>query len=548
MRAARSLGLAALLASAACVPDSEPASRRDADGDGIWDAHDCAPSDPSAWYEEPLFVDSDRDGRGVGAAADVCRGTAAPAGFAARAGDCDDSDPVAFDVHEGHADDDGDGFGAGPWLALCAGASPPRMLSVESGDCAPDDAGRWIELAYLHRDADLDGVTVAREGLVCSGPALPPGYATVASGVDCDDADGAVWLTMEGYADVDHDGAGAGARVSLCTPGALPDGWAAAASDCAPDDPARRLEWLYAYRDADLDGRTVPQAGALCLGDGAPPAGYLQVGSGSDCDDANDRIWELRSAMRDTDRDGFGAGEIVAVCSGAALPDGWVTPWQTPDCAPDDAGAWQKWSYTYRDADGDGRTVASSGTLCIGSAPPAGYGNAVRGDDCDDTNAATWVVVGGYLDADLDGVGAGARILTCTDGTLPAGQLATGNDCASDDGSRWRLLSYALADADGDGWTAPVTPGQVCAGAALPDPWRAAATGRDCDDSDAAVHRAIVRYLDGDADGVGATPRKIFCVATDEPAGYSRFGWDVDDGDAAVQWDGADADLLLDVL
>ena len=76
----------------------------------------------------------------------------------------------------------------------------------------------------------------------------------------------------------------------------------------------------------------------------------------------------------------------------------------------------------------------------------------------------------------------------------------------------------------------------------------ALAVGRDCDDADPSVYRAIVRYPDGDGDGVGATPRTIFCVAETAPAGYSRFGWDIDDHDPAVQWDGADAGIVLELL
>jgi hypothetical protein len=446
-------------------------------------------------------------------------------------------------MHWGYADADGDGVGAGPGIGRCGGATPPRGLAAVAGDCAPDDAARWRELPYLYRDADGDGATVPQVGVVCAGVALPAGYADAPSGDDCDDRDEAVSVSMQAYGDADADGVGAGAPVVLCTGGALPPGWAATDGDCAPADAARWRDFSYAYRDADLDGRTVAEAGTLCVG-AEPPAGYLAAASGDDCDDHDAAAWQVRNAVLDADGDGFGAGEPVALCTGTALPAGWVAPDGPTDCAPDDDARWRTWTYAFRDADRDGRTVASPGTLCIGTAPPAGYATARFGDDCDDANPLVWVTVVGYADADGDGVGAGAGVAACTDGAIPAGQVATGTDCAPEDGSRWQLLPYALADRDGDGLTAPVTPGNVCAAAVLPEPYRAVAVGLDCDDGERSVWRAVVRYPDADGDGVGATPRAIVCLGSGEPPGYSRFGWDVDDADPAVQRDGADDELV----
>ncbi len=88
--------------------------------------------------------------------------------------------------------------------------------------------------------------------------------------------------------------------------------------------------------------------------------------------------------------------------------------------------------------------------------------------------------------------------------------------------------------------------GQVCAGTSLPEPYRSVPVGRDCDDGDPAVFTALVRYLDADCDGIGAAPRTV--VGAWEPTGYSRFGWDLDDADPTVQWDGGDDDLLLSLL
>jgi hypothetical protein len=75
------------------------------------------------------------------------------------------------------------------------------------------------------------------------------------------------------------------------------------------------------------------------------------------------------------------------------------------------------------------------------------------------------------------------------------------------------------------------------------------AASRDCDDTNPSVFTALVRYRDEDGDGVGASPRTVFCVGADpEPAGHSRFGWDADDAEPSVQWDEEDDALLLLVL
>ncbi len=99
-------------------------------------------------------------------------------------------------------------------------------------------------------------------------------------------------------------------------------------------------------------------------------------------------------------------------------------------------------------------------------------------------------------------------------------------------------------DADGDGATAG-PPGTLCVGATLPEPYRAVAAGNDCDDSDPTRYRWVVVYADVDGDGVGAPPRSIPCLGAAIPAGFSTLGFDVDDANPAVQWDGSDEELLL---
>lgn len=233
MRAATRVCWALGLVLAACgSPEGSPTGQN-ADGDVLPDGLDCAPADGTAWRRERLFVDGDRDGRGAGADAVYCIGAEVPPGLSIGGDDCDDADAAAWARWSGYADDDADGLGAGGRLDLCGGATPPRALSDASGDCAPADAGRWREHAYLFRDADGDGVTVAREGVLCVGAMVDAGYPPAASGVDCDDGDAARWLTMEGYADADGDGTGAGPLVSLCTAGGLPAGHVASDGDCA---------------------------------------------------------------------------------------------------------------------------------------------------------------------------------------------------------------------------------------------------------------------------------------------------------------------------
>jgi hypothetical protein len=425
---------------------------------------------------------------------------------------------------------------------VCAGATLPDgfLLDRAGVDCDDADADRWLSL-YGLPDVDRDGVGDWAESWaeVCTGGALPPGYAS--TGGDCAPTDPTRWLSMNGFPDEDGDGAGAGSMTALCTAGVLPAGYVATSYDCAPSDRFAWARWSYAHRDADGDGRTVPESGEICGGATRPP-GYLTAPSGSDCDDSSDSAWQVLIGFADEDEDGTGAGEPISFCTGAALPAGHVA--LGGDCDPAAGEAWQPFSYSFRDADGDGRTVPLSGTLCIGAAPPAGYHSTAVGDDCDDGDERVWAIVVSHEDEDRDGFGAGAPASACTDGSLPAGRVAAGSDCAPADPAAWRLLAHAWVDEDGDAHTVPSV-GEVCAGDALPDPYRSAKAGLDCDDHDAEVFSAVVRYPDGDGDGVGAAPRAVFCIGAEEPPAHVRAGWDLDDSDPAVQWDGSDEDLLL---
>jgi hypothetical protein len=242
-----------------------------------------------------------------------------------------------------------------------------------------------------------------------------------------------------------------------------------------------------------------------------------------------------------------GDGPAVELCTGAALPAGYAAG--GGDCAPDDPARWRSFAYAWRDADGDGFFAAQAGTLCVGAAPPAGYlaSAPATPPDCDDANPAVHASVTAYADADGDGVGAGAPVAFCTDGAVPPGYSAQGTDCAPDDPSRWQTLAYAAVDRDGDGATAREV-GTVCVGAALPAPYRATASGNDCDDADPTRWRWVVLYPDRDGDGIGAPPRDVQCLGSAIPTGWSIFGYDPDDTNPAALPDPAEQELVTELL
>lgn len=164
--------------------------------------------------------------------------------------------------------------------------------------------------------------------------------------------------------------------------------------------------------------------------------------------------------------------------------------------------------------------------------------------DCDDADAAVHALLTAWPDGDGDGVGAEASSSLCTDGTVPAGFAPTGTDCAPSDALAWREIT--LVDRDGDGVTV-TDPAPLCAGETLPEPWRAAANGKDCDDGDAARYRLVGVYADADGDGVGRTPRAFTCIGAAVPAGGSLLGYDVDDSNPSVTED-PDEETLARIL
>lgn len=210
---------------------------------------DCAVTDGTRWrmlgYQHR---DADADGHTVPETGNVCGGQALPSGYAtvARGADCDDSRPAVYVGFNAYEDSDGDGVGAGSAVAMCTDGSVPATYSRSGTDCAPTEASQWQRLAYAHVDSDGDGHTTPSSGELCVGPALPAGYSAVASGNDCDDADGALFRWVVVYSDGDGDSVGAGARSVPCLGATWPSGFSRLGYDVDDADPARS-------EDSELD-------------------------------------------------------------------------------------------------------------------------------------------------------------------------------------------------------------------------------------------------------------------------------------------------------
>lgn len=470
----------------------------------------------------------------------------------------------------------------------CGGDAPPdpntfdgdRDGVVQALDCDDASAARW-RLLQGHPDRDRDGRGTDAALSICSGVALPPGYA--AQGGDCDDGDAARWFVGGGYRDVDGDGSPEAPEARVCRGDALPSGWSETPADCAPLDPGRWTSTPYLHRDVDGDTFTVASPGEVCAG-AALPVGYSMDARGDDCDDANATVHARVDAFQDADGDGVGGAPGV-VCAGAVLPAGWtpsagdcddgngsatvmtnayrdgdldgrglepgsvcggrdaVQGWLPPgwsragaDCDDADASAWQRLAYAYVDRDGDLHALAEAGAICTGSSLPGAYRGFLHGGwtlgDCDDTDAGRHASLVGYLDADLDGWGYGAEESFCTAGSLPPGYAAAGGDCAPGDATRWVHRGYSLRDADGDlFWVRAPPSSSVCSGAALPPGYSTALTPgvEDCDDAAPGLHTAIRGAPDGDGDGYGAGPLAPVCTGGTLPAPYVPRGGDCDD-------------------
>ncbi|AKF83631.1 hypothetical protein MFUL124B02_36805 [Myxococcus fulvus 124B02] len=352
---------------------------------------------------------------------------------------------------------------------------------------------------------------------------------------DCAPTDGQRWHELWGYADTDGDGRGHGLRERVCSAHGLPPGWTALEGDCAPTDASAWRNASGLYPDSDVDGATGPGPVSACVGDLL--LRYREQPGPPDCDDQDGRYQESTVVYADVDGDGVGdGGAPLTLCAKMPLPTGYASV--TGDCAPTDPLLSQSRTYLYRDQDLDGTGVESVGQLCLGmNAPlPAGYLESWVPTDCDDADATKYWLAQVYADTDGDGFGAGLVFSSCTGNTASPGQTFVSGDCAPEDATRWRQLNYSYRDADGDGDTV-WSPGNLCAGAQLPQGYLTTGQGQDCDDQDATGRVRWDLYRDADGDGVGVGPRVPVCAGPTQPAGYAATSEDCADDDATRwQW------------
>jgi hypothetical protein len=318
----------------------------DGDGDGIGDGvamafctagglpagsaatgGDCAPADPAHWIDRPYsFRDADGDGAAVAETGMVCSGATLPPGYLAsapvgRPPDCDDANAAVSIALTVYADVDDDGVGAGPAQLACTNGSPPAGFSITNTDCADNDGAVWESLPYTAADFDGDGVTAPAMGTRCTAGVLLPPYYAVPMGLDCNDADPAVSVTLTVYVDADDDGFGAGPSQLACTDGSPPDGFSTSGTDCNDGDAARWVLTPYVAIDADGDGVTVPASGQLCTNGTLPPP-YKAAANGHDCDDTTPTLTHFAVLYPDQDADGVGAPPREILCIGTARPAG----------------------------------------------------------------------------------------------------------------------------------------------------------------------------------------------------------------------------------
>ncbi len=407
-------------------------------------------------------------------------------------------------------------------LVLLLACAPDRDADGvrASADC--DDVDADIGAASVwYADADADG----HGGVTAGDPACtrPDGFVRLSD--DCDDAiagvnpesdescngrdDDCDGLVDEGgaervlYTDVDGDSYGDPGEATLGC--AATEGLSANAFDCddhaaavhpagvetcngvdddcdglVDDSATDAVVW---FADLDHDGAGDPRdALTACVA----PDDFVE--SAGDCDDGDDAIGptaDERCDGRDDD------------CDGAIDED-----------AVDGAPAW-------RDRDGDG--FGDSSSPAIGCEVPAGH--VPNNADCDDRDAAISPRTPWYVDADVDGFGAGSALESCV---RPGSRVRVARDCddadkavhpgagetcddrdndcdgvtdgeAAADAVRWYL------DADRDGYGDPRASGRSCLS---PDGFVVDAS--DCDDTDPVVgpgHAEVCDGQDNDCDG-----------------------------------------------
>jgi hypothetical protein len=593
-------------ASAAHHPGAtELCNGADDDCDALIDESDAA--NATNWY-----TDGDNDGHGAGTGTRSC---AAPSGKVASADDCRDTDPA---YHPGaseadctdpndyncsgstplYADRDGDGYAACVECDDNAPATHPGALETCDGldnDCdnLTDDADPTVsgQLTW-YTDADADGYGLTNSTILACFPSTGkaalsgdcndastqyhPGAAETCTDVNDYNCDGSL-----GFVDRDGDTYAACAECDDNNPNHHPGATEVcngADDDCdGLTDETGSVGSSTWYLDADHDGYGKASTSVSACGQ---PSGY--VANSTDCNDASAGVNPGAAEICD-------AGNIDQDCDGLA------------DDADTGGASGKVVVYT----DGDGDTYGRPGTAVATCDPAAG--SAAAGTDCNDTVAAvnpgaTEVCdasdvdedcngladdadpavtgrVAYYADADADGFGNGAAILSCSP---VAGRVLNATDCndasatispsgtevcdaanvdedcdtkaddADTGGATGKTSWYADSDADGYGRGTAV---QACDA-----PSGRVANSTDCLDTNAAVHPGAAEicdpanvdedcdgtaddadpqgasgktswYADADADSYGAGSAVSAC---DAPSGRVANNTDCNDAAAGV--------------
>jgi hypothetical protein len=293
-----------------------------------------------------------------------------------------------------YIDEDEDGFGIGEALTLCYGEEIPGGYALNAGDCNDGDATiKAGTIWYLDADKDRYAASTTTS---CTSPGenyvsnvLPLG--------DCDDGNPEINPQTKWYIDVDGDGYPRAAPVYtqckrpsymylpfLYSSGKLASELISLAPDCDDLDPSDKPQvW---YKDFDNDGFTDGTKIENCTG---RPFGYYKLqfelrSPELDCNDNNELINPQTLWLKDEDNDGYPSNESLRQCE---QPDGYKLAsffiGRTIDCAPADPSQWRLGSF-YVDADQDGLGAGAAVQLCYGSVTPTGY--ATNANDCNDAD------------------------------------------------------------------------------------------------------------------------------------------------------------------
>ncbi len=238
------------------------------------------------------YRDADNDGFGNPSNIQInCTGSI-PFGYVLDNTDCNDSNPGLHQTFPFYLDTDKDGFGVGSLVLVCAldADTPPIGYALNNTDCDNTD-NTIYQNATFFIDADADGYD-AGTSIVCYGTTTPLGYALTTNGTDCDDTNASLNVTYPFYTDADLDGFGAGSLTAACALNATtpPSGFSLNNTDC-DDGNASVYQLGDFYVDADNDGyyNGNPTFTTVCYG-ATFPSGYTTNIIGADCDDNNPEV------------------------------------------------------------------------------------------------------------------------------------------------------------------------------------------------------------------------------------------------------------------